>query len=240
MITKKIEDIQYVVFDIETTGFKPETDQMIEIGAVKINKNGEKISSFHKFVSLYKVPTIPKIIEELTKIDDKLLEKEGNPLDEVMKEFKTYIEDCMLVAQNAKFDMSFIDDYFLKEKQYISNLVIDTIDIGKNLYPSKKSYKLASLMEYFEIKYDKNAHHRADYDAEITAKILIKGLKEMETTVGTEIQNYKNILKLDEASIKQKRFLFSLLEKNEIIVGKKCYLTKFNAMRQISILQDMK
>lgn len=239
MIKKKLTEIEYVTFDIETTGFYPDKDQIIEIGAVKTDSEGKKISTFHKFISLYKVNELPEVIKDLTKIDEQLLEAEGEGLDLVMESFLHYIEGSVLVAQNSKFDMSFIDSYYLERQIFLPNLVLDTIDLGKYLFPQKQSYKLGLLMEYFEIQYDPNAHHRADYDAEITSEILIKGLKSIyEENNVLELVGYSQIFRLEEASISQKRYLFRLLKENKITVTSKCFLTKTNAMRQISILKE--
>lgn len=234
---RKLDEVNYVVFDIETTGLDPEKEQIIEIGAVKVNATGEELDHFHKFIQLYKRDSLPPFIVDLTTITDQELEEKGEVLDDVMSEFLNFIADGVLVAQNAKFDMSFLEYYYLRYGTYIDNLVIDTMDIAKYLYPEKDKYRLSSLVEYFDVDYDSDAHHRADYDAKITAKVLVKELDLLRREVAyNSIEGYQAILRLEEATLKQKRFLFSLLEKNNISILQKTYLSKSSASCKIDAL----
>ncbi len=240
MLDKKIQELSYVVFDIETTGFDPIFDQIIEIGAVKVNGSGEVIDKFQRFVSLYKKDQLPEKIVELTHITDEMLIADGQNIDFVMEEFMEFFSDSVLVAQNTKFDMSFIDMYYLKNKNiFLPNITLDTIDLAKHLYPDKSTYKLAKLIEYFDVNYDSEAHHRADYDALITSEIFVKGMSKLvvENKKST-FNDYLEVFKIEEATINQKKFLHSLLIKNNIILENKVYLSKFNASRQISILNE--
>ncbi len=240
MLDKKIQDLSYVVFDIETTGFDPIFDQIIEIGAVKVDGSGKVIDKFQKFVSLYKKEELPPKIIELTHITDDMLNQQGQNIDTVMGEFKDFFSDSVLVAQNTKFDMSFIDMYYLKQKGiFLSNITLDTIDLAKHLFPNKETYKLAKLIEYFEVEYDSNAHHRADYDALITSEIFVKGMSELVVKKNkSNFNDYLEVFKIEEATVNQKKFLYSLLVKNKIVLENRVYLSKFNASRQISILNE--
>ncbi len=237
MIRKSISDLEYVVFDLETTGFNPLEDQIIEIGAVKLNGKGEIVDTFSKFISLYKKDTLPEVIVNLTNITDEMLVNEGENIDDVMAQFLKFIKETVLVAQNIKFDMSFLDQYYIDKKIYLKNLTLDTIDLAKQIYPNKASYKLAKLIEYFNVDYDENAHHRADYDAKVTSEIFVKGMKDIiQKESKNEMIEYVKIFNISEATISQKRYLYVLLTQNNINIENKIYLTKFNAARQISIL----
>ena len=95
----------YVVFDIETTGFSPLTCQIIEIGAVRV-ENGVITDRFSTFVNP-KVP-IPFQITQLTSITDQMVI--GAPdIETVLPQFLEFIGDAALVAHNASFDVSFIE-----------------------------------------------------------------------------------------------------------------------------------
>lgn len=235
MLDENIKDLNFVVFDIETTGFDPVNDQIIEIGAVKLNFEGKIVDKFSKFVTLYSTDKIPTKIIELTHITDEMLIDMGEEYNYVMKCFYEFIKDNILIAQNAKFDMSFIDTYYLKNNIFLDNIVFDTIDLAKYIYPDKKTYKLSSLIEYFEIDYDKDAHHRADYDAQITSEIFVNGMKKLYAESKIKLRDYEDVFLIEEASQAQKKYLHTLMKKNDIKLEKKIYLTKFNAMRQISI-----
>ncbi|MGL5020760.1 MAG: 3'-5' exonuclease, partial [Mycoplasmatales bacterium] len=113
MKIKNLSEFNYVIFDLETTGLDPKKEQIIEIAGQKINAKGETIGLFHKFISLYKVDTVSNFITNLTQIDDELLLKEGEDVKEVMAQFKDFIDDSILVAQNSNFDMGFLVDYYL-------------------------------------------------------------------------------------------------------------------------------
>ena len=94
----------YVVFDIETTGFHPSKNKIIEIGAVKV-VNGEITDRFSEFINP-RVP-IPFTIERLTGINDAMV-CDAPGVEEILPKFLSFCEGCVLVAHNASFDTSFI------------------------------------------------------------------------------------------------------------------------------------
>ena len=96
----------YVVFDLETTGFSPIHDAIIEIGAVKVSKG--KISD-HYSVFVNPQRPIPLRITELTSIDDSMV-ADAKSIEEILPEFLSFCEGCSLVAHNAEFDVSFIEE----------------------------------------------------------------------------------------------------------------------------------
>ena len=95
---------EFVVFDLETTGFSALVDKVIEIGAVKI-KDGEIVDRFSTFVNP-KVP-ISFRIENLTGISDQMVMSSGT-IEDILPDFLKFCEGCVMVAHNAEFDMSFI------------------------------------------------------------------------------------------------------------------------------------
>ncbi len=89
---------------LETTGFSPETNSIIEIGAVKV-QNGKIVDKFSTFVNP-QVP-IPFRIEQLTSINDSMV-IDAPVIADILPEFLEFCEGCVMVAHNADFDMSFI------------------------------------------------------------------------------------------------------------------------------------
>ncbi len=160
----------YIVFDTETTGFYVGTDQMIEIGAVKI-KNGEIIDRFDELIDPHR--PLPKKIVELTCITDEMVAGKDNE-ENVTKRFLDWAGDNPMVAHNAKFDIGFISaackKYGFKD---FTNTVIDTMSLARMLNPEWPNHKLQTLVRKYNIPWDEEAHHRADYDAEGTAKAFI-------------------------------------------------------------------
>lgn len=240
MFTNKASETTFVVFDLETTGFSPVNDQIIEIGAVKVNSQGVVISRFSKFVKLYKVNKLsPKIIE-LTQITDNMLEIQGEDIHDVMDQFTYFIGDSVLVAQNAKFDMSFMAGYFIEfHKLTYSRLCFDTIKFAKVLRPEAGSYRLSLLAPMFDVDYDPNAHHRADYDAEITAKIFAKQMQLLGINENTTIIQMIEMEASDLITSKQESFLNSLMQQHGIRSNELEFFNKQTASAHIDIILNI-
>ena len=157
----------YVVFDTETTGFNAGGgDTMIEIGAVKI-KEGTIIDRFDELIDPKK--HIPDKITELTCITDDMVKGKDDE-ETVVKKFLDWVGDAPMVAHNAKFDISFIE---MAMKKYnlgaFTNTVIDTLELSRAIDTGYTRHSLSVLVKRYNIAWDEEAHHRADYDAEGTA-----------------------------------------------------------------------
>ena len=97
-------DSRFVVFDIETTGFSAVNDRIIEIGAVKVD-GGQIVDRYSTFVNPER--PIPFEIEKLTGIHDGMVES-ADVIEDILPKFMEFCQDCIMVAHNAEFDMSFI------------------------------------------------------------------------------------------------------------------------------------
>ena len=174
---EKLEGNTYVVFDTETTGFNAAGgDQMIEIGAVKI-KDGEIIDRFDKFIN----PGyhIPDNITALTEITDEMV-KDADDEKTVTKEFLEWSENHPMVAHNAKFDISFVQMAMNKyDMGPFTNTVIDTLELSRQLDQGFARHSLSALVKRYNVPFDEESHHRADYDAEGTALVFDKMLKKL-------------------------------------------------------------
>ena len=103
-----------------------------------------------------------------------ITEKEGG------EKFKNWIGDIPLVAHNAKFDIAFIENAYLKyDLGKLKNVVIDTLGLSRYLESNERYHNLATLVKRYEIPWDEDKHHRADYDSEGTALIFLKMLKKL-------------------------------------------------------------
>ena len=164
----------YVVFDTETTGFYAGSDQMIEIGAVKI-QNGKILDRFDELIDPHR--PIPKKITELTFITDEMLHGKDNE-ENVTRRFLEWAGDLPMVAHNAKFDISFMkaacNKYGFKE---FDATVLDTMSLARMLHPDWPNHKLQTLTKRLDVPWDEEKHHRADYDAEGTALCFYKMCK---------------------------------------------------------------
>ena len=158
----------FVVFDIETTGFSPTVNNIIEIGAVKIAE-GRIVDRFSTFVNP-KEP-IPYRIEKLTGINDSMVE-DAPFINDALTQFSKFCEGAVYVAHNANFDMGFI-----KAKEEAAGIVrpysyVDTLGMARLLVPEIARFKLDNLCKFFKISLEN--HHRAVDDAEATAHIFLK------------------------------------------------------------------
>ena len=161
-------DDTYVVFDIETTGFSALSDQIIEIGAVKVQA-GEIVDRFSSFVNP-RVP-IPFAITNLTGITDEMVMGAGQ-IEEVLPEFLAFAEDSVLVAHNASFDVGFIEQNCRNLGIFREFVYLDTVALARVLLPTLGKFKLDHVAKALNISLDH--HHRAVDDAGATAEIFVK------------------------------------------------------------------
>ena len=195
-----LKDSTYVVFDTETTGFNAGgEDQMIEIGAVKL-KNGEIIDRFDELIDPKK--HIPDKITELTCITDEMV-KGCDDEKTVTQRFLNWAGDNPMVAHNAKFDISFVS---MAMKKYglgeFNSTVIDTLELSRTLDQGYARHSLSALVKRYNVPWEEDAHHRADYDAQGTALVFHKMLGKLIS------QNFEKISDLDKLISKDEIYKF--------------------------------
>lgn len=164
----------FVVFDIETTGFSPVNNRIIEIGAVKI-QNGKQVDSFETFINP-EVP-IPFRIEQLTGINDHMV-MDAPKVEEVLPKFLEFCKDSVLIAHNANFDVSFIVNNAQRLGITTDFTYGDTVNMGRYLLPTVAKFTLDHLAKKLNISLEN--HHRAVDDAACTAKIFERFIKMFE------------------------------------------------------------
>ncbi len=158
----------FVVFDIETTGFSPVKNKIIEIGAVKVS-DGQITERFSSFVNP-DVP-IPFEIEKLTGINDSMVIN-APFIETVLPEFLEFCGNAVLVAHNANFDMSFIKENARNQGIRREFTYVDTVGIARILLPHQAKHTLDAVAKTLNISLEN--HHRAVDDAEATAEIFVK------------------------------------------------------------------
>ncbi|WP_416826713.1 ATP-dependent DNA helicase DinG [Ectobacillus polymachus] len=169
---------RYVVVDLETTGntSKYGNDKITQFAAVVI-EDGEITEVFSTFVNPQK--PIPPFITELTGINDEMVQ--SAPLfQEIVPKVRSLLEGSSFVAHNVYFDWGFLqEEMAVAGYNPLSCPVIDTVELARFLLPTSDSYKLADLAKAFEIIHEHP--HRADSDAEVTAKLFLKLLDKMSS-----------------------------------------------------------
>ena len=162
-----IDEETYVVFDLETLGLNSHKNEIIEIGAVKLQ--GRRIvDRYSQLINPGK--KIPKKIQDITGIDDSLVENMPT-IDKILPEFMAFIGDATLVAHNAPFDMGFLKRDIKKYLEIDYNpAVIDTLQMARDLYPNQKGYGLKPMTKFLKVALEN--HHRAVDDSQATAAMF--------------------------------------------------------------------
>ncbi|MCI5869812.1 MAG: PolC-type DNA polymerase III [Dorea sp.] len=179
-------DDTYVVFDLETTGFSPIKDKIIEIGAVKV-EHGEITEKFSTFVNP-KIP-IPFQITQLTSITDQMV-MDAPDIENVLPHFLDFIGDAALVAHNASFDVSFIEQNCRYQDIQPDFTSVDTVALARILLPTLSKFKLNVVANALHISLEN--HHRAVDDAGATAEIFVKFVEMLKD------RGIRNLTKLNQ------------------------------------------
>ncbi len=186
---------RFVVFDIETTGFVPTKNKIIEIGAVKV-EDGKIKDVFSEFVNPGE--PIPFEITDLTSIRDADVAEAGS-IEEVLPRFLDFCNDSVLVAHNARFDTSFIRYNAVKLGLEYDFTHTDTIDIARIVLPFQKNMQLHKLAEALGVKL--MHHHRAVDDARMTAGIFVKQIELLEERKIYTLADLNRSVSLSDAQI---------------------------------------
>jgi len=201
----------YVVFDIETTGFSSINNQIIEIGAVKV-ENGKITERFSEFVNP-KVP-IPYEIEKLTGINDNMVIG-AEEIEVILPKFLEFSKDAIMVAHNASFDMSFIYANARRLKLPFKKTVVDTVGLARVLLPSLSKFKLDTVAKALNVSLEN--HHRAVDDAGATAEIFVKFIEMLKKRKIETLDEVNELSKVSEETIKKlPSHHVILLAKNDI------------------------
>ncbi len=192
---QELIDAEYIFFDLETTSVSAWLSEIIEFGAVKY-KNNTVIDRKQMFIK----PTrdISDFTTSLTGIKNSDVENAPS-IDEAIKEIKEWIGDSILVAHNASFDYGFLNKAFIDAGfGPLENPVVDTMKLSWFFHPASRSHRLGVLAKNEYISYDVEAAHRADYDAEVLAKIFERLLhkllvKDVRNLIDINIEKFDKI-----------------------------------------------
>ena len=177
-------DREYVAFDLETTGLSSQKDEIIEIGAVRM-QGGKELERFQTFVNPRR--RLEQKIVELTGITDAML-ADAPSIETVLPEFLEFVGDRVLVAHNADFDTGFIREACRKQGLSYGFTSVDTLILSQNLLPHLNKFKLDVVSNALSLP-DFN-HHRAGDDAVTCGLIFHKltdKLRELELSRLQEI-----------------------------------------------------
>lgn len=154
----------YVVLDLETTGFSPAFDEIIEVGAIKV-RDSQIVSEFNKIINVGH--ELPEFITELTGITDEDI-RNGEDLGAVLQELELFIEESLIIGHNISFDLRFLNASSIDEYK---NDNLDTMIISRRMFKEERHHRLKDLKTRFDIKTES---HRALSDTFATFQIFKK------------------------------------------------------------------
>ena len=204
----------FIVVDLETTGLSPETDHIIEIGALKY-VDGTCVEMFSQLV---KPPvSISRRIYEITGIDDAMVK--GQPeIQEAMEKFLEFVgEEQVLLGHNIRFDYSFLKTAAKKLKYNFSMKCLDTLGIARKVLPDLPKKNLETVSSHYHIVNPRA--HRAYEDAKTTAMVYDCMWKEFGMLYPEVFQPKDIQIKVKKAepiTLKQKNYLIDLLKYHKI------------------------
>ncbi len=149
--------------DLETTGLDSVKDAILEIGIVRLNKDGTR-DTFASLVNPGRL--VPPEITALTGITNDMV-KDAPPLSAVLHEAADFIGELPVVGHNVGFDLGFMN----QRGVLTDNISVDTYDIAAVLLPTTRRYNLATLA--LELGVEQPSAHRALADALTTAEVLL-------------------------------------------------------------------
>ncbi|MGA8854896.1 MAG: 3'-5' exonuclease [Christiangramia sp.] len=194
-LPEKISEVRFTVFDTETTGFDFDEDRILSIGAVRIEDRSIEISdNFEVFLEQ------TKFNPETVKIHGIIQNEKFKKLSEqeALKKFLSYIQNSILVAHHAGFDIKMVNRALkrnglpkLKNKVLDTSILYKKTRIATNLIDRDKIYSLDEIAEAYNI--DLTDRHTASGDAFITALIFMKLISriKLKTTNTKKILKYK-------------------------------------------------
>ncbi len=217
-------DTTYCVLDLETTGLSPKTEKITEIGIMKI-KDGKVIDEFSCFVNPEK--PIPTRIIEITNITDDMV-RNAETIDQVFPRILEFIDNSVIVAHNAEFDINFLRYNALILGYKFDYTYVDTLSLAKELFPDFKTYKLGKIAKNLGITVE--VAHRALNDVGTTLKIFNVMLDKLKQRGAISLDDIE-VFASDEEAKKQE---FKKLNTYHIIILAKNYIGLKNLYKLVS------
>ncbi len=182
MGTQNLREIEFCAIDLETTGINPAYSRIVEIGALRFNLEGE-ISRFQTLVN----PEIhiPEKVRTIHGISDKMV-AEAPRIDEILPDFRNFIENSTLVIQNPLFDLSFLEIVFMRnnlDRQILEAL--DTVKMAQGHFTNLPNHKLGTLAKALGLELQS---HRALDDAIACMNVFLRILRDRNFTEDSTMQ----------------------------------------------------
>jgi len=186
---RRLLEMDFVVFDLETTGAKAPPCRVTEIGAFRVSK-GRITEQFHTLVNP-QIP-IPAFITSLTGISNDMV-RDAPLFSDIADDLLTFLGDSVLVAHNAQFDMRFINHEISRVygEYRLANPCLCTVQLSRKLLPNIENHKLKTVADHYSIALVN--HHRASDDAKATAEIFVNLLDMLQLAGVHDIGSIKTL-----------------------------------------------
>lgn len=173
---RPLQETDFVVVDLETTGAKAPPSRIMEVGAYRVSR-GRIVAEFNSLVNP-EIP-IPPFIVRLTGITDSMV-KSAPLFADIAPAWLDFLGDSVLVAHNAQFDVRFLNHEIARvfPGRRMINSQLCTVKLSRRIFPGLLNYRLHTLAAHFTIPII-NRHRAAD-DALATAEIFIRMLTRLE------------------------------------------------------------
>lgn len=169
-----LDEIPFVVFDTETTGLNPDGDSVIEIAGIRVHQGTiQDGDMFHSLVN--PVRPIPYDVQRIHGITDEEVAG-ANLFELVLPQFLSFVDDAVLVAHNAEFDMGFLNKTLVDMGWGMwQQPVVCTVLLSRALFPQERRHDLDSVARRLHL--DPVQRHRAQGDVLQTAQAFLRFLE---------------------------------------------------------------
>lgn len=166
----------FTIFDLETTGFSPSRDRIVEIAAVHVDIDGTET----RFQSLINPGCpIPPAASRVHNITDDMVANFPS-FRNVIPEFMQLAKGSTLVAHNARFDLGFLQESLFRSGHEIwRGNTMDTMKLAQQTFAGLPSYSLQNLRAVLNLPEVSGTAHRAGADVEWTRHLLGRILTEL-------------------------------------------------------------
>ena len=193
----------FIAFDTETTGLDPTSGRIVEIGAIKFDRQG--IIARYNVLINPEMP-MPEEAGKVNGITDAML-ADKPVIAEVLPDFLDFIGNGVLVAHNAPFDISYVNTELKRtEKPVLANKTVDTRILAKEVFPGLASYALQDLALQFGIT--ALEAHRAEDDARVCMELF-------QHILNRFLKNNAELVQKIRSEIDVEQFLSPVEEKQE-------------------------
>ncbi|MGV1042493.1 3'-5' exonuclease [Clostridium perfringens] len=226
LLINEFEKENIIVFDVESTGVDVTEDEIIQIAAIKLNKNGEVVDKFEKFLKNKKPVKDSYYVHGFS---DEMLQRIGEDKEKVLKEFVEYSKDSIIVGHNVQYDINILCSEL--ERNNLGKpkfkTFYDTLDIYRRFYPGNINYKLENLSKVYDTKH-KPSHDAMD-DIIATGELLVRAINEkIKETSMERMALMSKHLKAFTAISKKLNELFKIAESKRPYELVACVMNGFN------------